>query len=67
MNRPEKQMREWVSSVIVKYNFCPFARKEVESNCIHYQISQSVTIDDAVMDMLHECNELDQQAQKQPF
>ncbi|UJX27228.1 DUF1415 domain-containing protein [Pseudoalteromonas sp. CF6-2] len=62
MNRPEKQMREWVSSVIVKYNFCPFARKEVESNCIHYQISQSVTIDDAVMDMLHECNELDRQA-----
>ena len=30
------QTREWVSSVIVKYNFCPFARKEVENNCIHF-------------------------------
>lgn len=65
MNRPEKQMREWVSSVIVKYNFCPFARKEVESNCIHYQISQSITLDDAVMDMLEQCSELDQQAQRE--
>ncbi len=64
-SRPELQMREWVSSVIVKYNFCPFARKEVENNCIHYQVSPSVTLDDAVMDMLEQCTELDHNEQRE--
>ncbi|MBD1581558.1 DUF1415 domain-containing protein [Pseudoalteromonas sp. S16_S37] len=52
-------MQNWVSSVIVKYNFCPFARKEVEQNTIHYQVSKATSHDDAVMDMLEECAALD--------
>lgn len=60
LSLPEQQTREWVSSVIVKYNFCPFARKEVESNCIHYQTSGATSIDDAVMEMIEQCLELDQ-------
>ena len=59
------QTREWVSSVIVKYNFCPFARKEVENNCIHYYTSQSVSIDDAVMEMLEQCNQLNILAERE--
>jgi uncharacterized protein len=55
------QTREWVSSVIVKYNFCPFARKEVENNCIHYVLSPANKIDDAVMDLLEQCVELDRE------
>ena len=58
---PEQQTRLWVANVIVKYNFCPFARKEVENNCIHYQTSQATSIDDAVMEMIEQCIELDQQ------
>ena len=59
------QTREWVSSVIVKYNFCPFARKEVENNCIHYIVSNANTIDDAVMDMLEQCIELDRESERE--
>lgn len=59
------QTREWVSSVIVKYNFCPFARKEVENNCIHYIVSNAKTIDDAVMDMLEQCIELDRESERE--
>lgn len=59
------QTREWVSSVIVKYNFCPFARKEVENNCIHYIVSNANTIDDAVMDMLEQCIELDCESERE--
>ena len=59
------QTREWVSSVIVKYNFCPFARKEVENNCIHYIVSNANTIDDAVMDMLEKCIELDRERERE--
>ena len=59
------QTREWVSSVIVKYNFCPFARKEVENNCIHYIVSSATTMDDAVMDMLEQCVELDREPERE--
>jgi len=59
------QTREWVSSVIVKYNFCPFARKEVENNCIHYVLSSAVKIDDAVMDMLEQCTQLNQNPERE--
>ena len=59
------QTREWVSAVIVKYNFCPFARKEVENNCIHYIVSNANTIDDAVMDMLEQCIELDRERERE--
>ncbi|TMO97213.1 DUF1415 domain-containing protein [Pseudoalteromonas sp. S3260] len=59
------QTREWVSSVIVKYNFCPFARKEVENNCIHYIVSNANTIDDAVIDMLEQCIELDRERERE--
>ncbi|MCF2862218.1 DUF1415 domain-containing protein [Pseudoalteromonas sp. Cnat2-41] len=52
-------MREWVSAVIVKYNFCPFARKEVESQRIHYHPSDAVSVDEAVLDTLEQCRVLD--------
>ncbi|MCF6435868.1 DUF1415 domain-containing protein [Pseudoalteromonas sp. MMG022] len=52
---PQQIMQNWVSSVIVKFNFCPFARQEVEQNAIHYRVSTAVSHDDAVMDMLDEC------------
>ncbi|MCF2859019.1 DUF1415 domain-containing protein [Pseudoalteromonas sp. SMS1] len=52
-------MQSWVSKVIVKFNFCPFARKEVEQQTIHYQVSSAITPEDAVMDMLNECFALD--------
>ncbi len=61
----ELQTRQWVSNVIVKYNFCPFARKEVENNCIHYYTSQSISIDDAVMEMLEQCNQLNSLAERE--
>lgn len=57
----EQQTRLWISNVIIKYNFCPFARKEVENNCIHYQTSLATSIDDAVMEMIEQCIELERQ------
>ncbi|NOU52369.1 DUF1415 domain-containing protein [Pseudoalteromonas sp. JBTF-M23] len=62
---PKQVMQNWVSSVIVKYNFCPFARKEVEQNTIHYQVSQATSHDDAVMAMLDECAALDSQPDRE--
>ncbi|CAH9059269.1 hypothetical protein PSECIP111951_03899 [Pseudoalteromonas holothuriae] len=62
---PQKVMQNWVSSVIVKYNFCPFARQEVEQNTIYYRVSTAINHDDAVMDMLDECTTLDNESNRE--
>lgn len=65
MNTVISTMQNWVSQVIVKYNFCPFARQEVESNSIHYFVSQAISHDDAVMDMLEQCSELNYESERE--
>ncbi|QUI72055.1 DUF1415 domain-containing protein [Pseudoalteromonas sp. M8] len=65
MNTVISTMQNWVSQVIVKYNFCPFARQEVESNSIHYFVSQAISHDDAVMDMLEQCSELNHEPERE--
>lgn len=49
---PTEQTKNWVSQVIVGYNFCPFAKKEVVNNTINYVDSQTTTHEDAVIEML---------------
>lgn len=65
MNTVISTMQNWVSQVIVKYNFCPFARQEVENNSIHYFVSQAISHDDAVMDMLEQCSELNHESERE--
>lgn len=52
-------MQHWVSDVIVKYNFCPFARAEVERNAVRYQQSAVTRLDDAMAELLLQCQYLD--------
>lgn len=49
---PIEQTKNWVSQVIVGYNFCPFAKKEVVNNTIEYVDSQTESHEDAVIEML---------------
>lgn len=49
---PIAQTQNWVSRVIVGFNFCPFAKKEVVNNTIKYLDSQCQTHEDAVLEML---------------
>ncbi|MFC3031447.1 DUF1415 domain-containing protein [Pseudoalteromonas fenneropenaei] len=58
-------MQNWVSNVIVKYNFCPFARKEVEQNTIHYDVNNATTLEDAVLAMIEACIALDQYPERE--
>lgn len=55
INCPITQMKSWVANIIVKYNFCPFARKEVENNSIHYHVSNTLNIENAVLEMINQC------------
>lgn len=54
-----KQTQHWVSSVIVKYNICPFARREVERGSIRYAIIESTKKKIVLQSLIDECRFLD--------
>ena len=47
-----QQTQNWVSDVIVGFNFCPFAKKEVVNNTIYYADCQATQLEDAIVEML---------------
>ncbi|ARD21818.1 DUF1415 domain-containing protein [Shewanella japonica] len=49
----------WVNKVIMKYNICPFARREVENNSIRYICSENTKVKQVLKDFLSECEYLD--------
>ncbi len=50
--------REWVSSVVIGDNFCPFARKEMVNNSIRYVVCSPV-LEDTLLKLISECKNLD--------
>lgn len=50
---------QWINTVIIKYNFCPFARKEMNENSIRYVVKPSSSIDHIIDATLQECQYLD--------
>ena len=54
------QTATWVSEVIVAHNFCPFARREVEQQTIHYAVEASADAAVQLATLLRLCQQLDQ-------
>lgn len=66
MNSNETMIAEtqnWVKKVIVKYNICPFARKEVERGAIRYVVSEGRDQASVLQSLLDECQYLDQHSE----
>jgi hypothetical protein len=57
-----KQTQCWINKVVVAYNFCPFAKRELERNRVFYQVSQDCSMDKALELVISECSRLDAQA-----
>lgn len=53
--------RNWVEKVIMKYNICPFARKEVEKGAIRYVIAEANDTASVLQLLLNECHLLSEQ------
>lgn len=34
------QTKQWIKDIIIGLNFCPFAKKELVNDTIHYYVSQ---------------------------
>ena len=49
----------WVVQVIMKYNICPFARREVERGSIRYLVCEQTKVKAVINALLDECQYLD--------
>lgn len=52
--------QNWVEKMIMKYNICPFARREVERRSIRYAVSQASKMHAVLEDLISECLRLDE-------
>ncbi|GIU54022.1 DUF1415 domain-containing protein [Shewanella sp. KT0246] len=60
LNEYHLETANWVNKVIMKYNICPFARREVERNSIRYYSSENTKVKQVMKDFLNECQYLDE-------
>ena len=51
--------QSWVKNVIVKYNICPFAKKELDRGSIRYSEDKSTDIEGVLDKLTQECQYLD--------
>jgi len=53
-----EQCKSWVDKVVVKHNFCPFARQEVENNTVRYVLSDGEGHEQLLYRLMDECEYL---------
>lgn len=51
-----EQTRLWLEQIIVGLNFCPFAKKELVNNTIHYHVSVDTQIKTALLEIIQQCH-----------
>lgn len=56
-----KQTEAWLTSFIIKYNICPFAKQPYETGRIHYSVVESNNTEQCLEALFTECLRLDTQ------
>jgi hypothetical protein len=54
-----EQTKNWIKTIVIGCNFCPFANREFKNNSIHYQVELTTKRTDAREVLLRECKRLD--------
>lgn len=49
---------QWLTSYVIAYNICPFARRVHESGAIHYRVCEQPDLEMALQALMAECIEL---------
>jgi len=47
--------KQWLEEIIVGLNFCPFAKKELVNNTIHYHVSNQTKLQNALLEIIEQC------------
>ena len=53
-----KQTVEWIQSMVIGLNLCPFAKREINNNTARIEVSTATAIDDALTDFMMEIEHL---------
>lgn len=53
------QTKAWIKEVVIGYNFCPFAAREVARDSVDYIVVQKASQKEAVDTLLRMCKQLD--------
>ncbi|MFT5756293.1 MAG: hypothetical protein ACI9LM_001006 [Alteromonadaceae bacterium] len=52
------QTQQWLEEIIVGLNFCPFAKKELVNESIHYHLSAFNKVKKAMFELIEQCHYL---------
>lgn len=55
-----QQMNNWIERVVIGYNFCPFAKREMLQKTIHYAVSTASDMEGYMMELIEELKRLDE-------
>jgi len=47
--------KQWLEEIIIGLNFCPFAKKELVNNSIHYHVSAQIKLKNALLEIIEQC------------
>ena len=53
------QTKEWLHSVIIQHNYCPFAKREVVRETVRYQVVHETEFNNLLNEVVQECVWLD--------
>lgn len=54
------QTQKWLSSVVIEYNLCPFAKRENDNETIHYAVIWDVGLKNQLEQIIKHCAALDE-------
>ena len=54
-----EQTNKWLKSVVIGLGFCPFAKREMERNRVHYCVVRADDLETCLESMIVECERLD--------
>lgn len=58
---PIAATKQWLQTVIVEYQICPFAQREIDRGSVHFQIDTAIDMEACLVTLVAECERLDKQ------
>ena len=55
------RVRRWVKEIVIGWNLCPFAKKELVSDRVRFRVSEAESEEDLLLDLMGEIGHLDRE------
>jgi len=52
--------KKWLSDIVIGHNFCPFAKREVVKNRVHFHVEASMSLEGCLLSLYEQCCLLDE-------